>query len=159
MPSCAQQVVNAAAARLVAAATAAGDRVYTDRLWPTDAANTPDLLVLAGKERIKPVTVHWPRVNEHRLELLVAGRARAVTGMDAALDALLMQCLGAFFDTVEHASLGLLPQPLAQLEIDRRKPDPAELQALGKSEFATGQVLLVLEAVFHATDTAPDTFA
>jgi hypothetical protein len=158
MASCAQQVVAAMASRL-SGNTAAGSRVYTDRLWPIDKADLPAILVLAGDERIKPVTVHWPRVNEHRLELMVAYKVRALSGMDVALDTGLLAILAAVMDTAEHAQLGILPQPLAELERKRRLPDVAELKALGESEYATGQVLVVFEACFQTTDVAPETFA
>ncbi len=160
MASCAQQVVDAAKARLVAAATAAGDNVHSDRLWPTSTDDLPDWLVVAGEELITPITLHSPRVLQHELELLVAGRVRAVAGMDAALDARVIECAGAFFGADDHRTLGgLLPDPLTEMRRSRRLPDAAELREPQGSEFAVATVLFTLRARFQTMEDAPEAFA
>jgi hypothetical protein len=160
MATCAQQVVQALAAQLVDAATPVGDDWHTDRLWPTSDQDLPDGLVFAGDERITYLTVHTPRVQVHELDLLVAVRVRAVTGMDAALDEHAVAVRQALFATEQLQTLGgLLPAGLQELQLVRRIPEPDELRDPQDSEFALGRLMFTLRASFQTLEDDPETFA
>lgn len=160
MATCAQQLVEALQQRLIDAATSAGSSVYGDRLWPTSADELPDWLVVLGDEDITPQTVHSPRVLLHNAEILVAGRVRAVTGMDAALDAMTLELLAAVFDSDAHRTLGgLLQNGLVEVQRSRRLPDATELRSPQASEFAVAQVLFTMRATFQTQEDAPEAFA
>lgn len=108
MTLAAEQVVVQLKANLIAAATVAGSKVYTDRAWPVDEADLPTLQVFCGDEAITPVTVHWPSLEEHALELLLVGKVKAVSGIDTAMNAFIAQVLTALYGTQVASTLAPL---------------------------------------------------
>jgi hypothetical protein len=155
MASAAQQVIAAQAQLLIDAATSAAERVWTDRLWPVGSADLPCFKVVHVDEQFKTETVHWPPLQLHTLKSLVIGEARAVTGMDAALDALKVQALSALFGTLERATLSSLGAGKVQqipTSIATRLPTEKDT---GPAD--TGMVLIEVTSQFRTHVNAPET--
>lgn len=108
----AQQVVEAVKAVLTGA-TDAGTRVYSDRLWPLDEDKLPAWRVFVEDEEITAATIHWPQLRDHALTLVVQGSVQAVSGADAALQALRAQGCTALLAAAGPVVLGL---PVSILE-------------------------------------------
>lgn len=157
MATCAQQVCAAVRERLLGN-VGTGQRVYTDRVWPVAAEALPDCLVFAGRELVKGASVNYPRVQEHQLEVFVVFRARAVEGLDAALDAGLEAICGQLFDTLAHKTLGgLLKAGLDEVARDRVLPEPDDITPQ-RADASVGKAVMTLLAKYHTRENAPATF-
>lgn len=136
------QVVDALAARLVGN-TAAGARVYTDRLHlhPFAESELPAWRVIAEDE---PVQIDSTD-SVHRHDLLVSATAytRAVSGLDDALHALAEAGLPFLF--ADPLPYGLTLEGIAR-------------DLVGEGEAAMGAISLKLRTVFFARPNAPGTF-
>ena len=93
---------------------AAGAKVYTDRAWPVDESELPTLQVFSGEESMTPMTVHWPSLQDHRLELLLVGKVRAVSGIDETMNVFIAQILTKLYGTQAAATLA----PLAGVRLE-----------------------------------------
>jgi hypothetical protein len=145
-----QQVIEAVAARLVAADTAAAARVYTARAWPVDTF--PSIKVLHVDEDLQADAedVTWPPTLLHRLQLDVLAYVQAPTGLDAALAAMALQVLLALQGTRAAATL----QPLAGCTL---QATGIRYQTPGDGEAATGLATVRLEVEFHTAGNDPET--
>lgn len=148
MPALAsQQVINAVAARLVAAATGAGARVYTDRFYPVSLY--PSIKVKHVDEDLQAADddVTWPAVRLHVLQVDVDCMARAVSGLDGALSDLAAQVLLA----LEGVAAPITPLPVALTAAGIR------YQAAADGEAAVGIATVRIEAQFHTAANNPTT--
>lgn len=64
-----------------------GSRVYSTRLYRTETANLPCLLIYTKSEPVSVDSLH-PRRYERQLELVVDGIASATSNLDDTLDAI-----------------------------------------------------------------------
>jgi hypothetical protein len=149
---CSQQILAALKQRLVDAATAAGSRVYSDRLWPLDESKLPALRVYERDEQIEPQTIHWPRLQEHALGLAVEMCAQAVSGIDTVLAALRLEVEQALFDSIAHATLGLDGPQLALSGVGPLEPIEGKDRQLASRQIA-------LQATYRTFENAPEAFA
>lgn len=148
------QVVAQLKANLLAApATVAGAKVYTDRAWPVDEAELPTLQVFSGEEAITPITVHWPTLQEHRLELLIVGKVRAVSGIDETMNVFIAQILTKLYGTQSASTLapleGVRLEPPGERTVIRTPQEDAQ------AAFAHFTVRAI--ACFQTMSNAPET--
>lgn len=146
-----QQIVEALKARLVAANTAAGDRVFSDRFWPLTDSKLPALRVYVHEEQVKAEVVHFPALQEHDTVIGVQMCAEAVTGIDAVLTALKLQILGGLFDTLEHATLNLSGN------LDMVQAGTQPLQPIESADRQLAQRTLLLSVRYRTFSNAPET--
>ena len=150
MALAAAQAVDRVAAILAAAGTPASSRVYTARSWPLAESELPALLVFAEGEPITPVTVDYPWLQQHDLQVRVQGYLRDSDTLDDEMNGLAESVLSALFGTQANAQL----QPLTGVymtctSIDRfmGKVGPAD----------AGQVTVSLGVRFHTASNQPST--
>lgn len=153
MTLAAAQVVARLKANLIAAATVAGTKVYSDRAWPIDEAELPTLQVFCGDEAITPMVVHWPSLQEHRLELLLVGKVRAVAGIDETMNAFVAQVLAALYGT--QAAVTLTPLQGVRLESPGERAVTRVPQEDAQAAFAHVTVRSI--ACFKTMSNAPET--
>jgi hypothetical protein len=149
---CAQQVLAALKARYIAAATAAGDRVYTDRLFPLTEEKVPALRLYVQQEDISPETVHFPVLQKHELTIGVEHCDRAVSGIDDVIAALQLETALAVFDTLPHATLGI-----NGLQLTERGSGP--LLPIEGADVQIAQRTTQLNAQYRTFANAPEAFA
>lgn len=139
MPLAAATVVDHIATRL-RGATAAGQRVFTSRLWPITDAELPAWRVVAGDEPVDYSTMSG--LNRHSLTVQVTGLVRATADVDDAMHALAAQAMPLIFTA---------PNPYG-LQLDRISRDtPSD------GEAALGAITLTVAATYYADPTAPET--
>jgi hypothetical protein len=145
-----QQVIEAVVARLVAASTGAGARVYSDRAWPVDTY--PAIKVLHVNEDLQAPDedVTFPATQLHQLQLDAVAYVQAPTGLDAALAAMALQVLQALQGTLAAATL----QPLAGCTL---QATGIRYQYQGDGEAATGLAIVRLAVEFHTASNDPET--
>jgi hypothetical protein len=154
--TCAQQVCDALCTRLtgnIGIATA----VVSDRLHPINAETLPDCVVFAGEEKITGATIGFPRLQKHELDVHIAYRAKAVSGLDAALDAGFEAIVGQLFDTLAHKKLTPLNVTLDEVARHRVLPDP-DSDDPNRTGSAIGKAVLTLVAKFNTRENAPTAF-
>lgn len=149
---CSQQVVEGLKARYVAAGTAAGARVYSDRLYPLTDDKVPALRLYALQEEITPETVHFPVLQKHDLTIGVEHCAQAVSGIDATIAGLQLQTKQAVFDTLPHATLGIAGLLLTEM-------GSGPLQAVEGADVQIAQRTTQLSATYRTFANAPEAFA
>lgn len=153
MTLAAEQVVVQLKANLLAAATVAGVKVYTDRAWPVDEAELPTLQVFCGDEAHTPQTIHWPCMQEHRLELLIVGKVKATSAIDTVMNAFIAQVLTALYGTQAAAKLaplvGVRLEPPGERAVIRTPQEDAQ------AAFAHFTVRAI--ACFRTMSNAPET--
>jgi hypothetical protein len=66
--------------------TTTGARAYANRLQPMTDATLPGLRIFLDTEEAQGVTIHQPQVQERTLQMVVECCAKAVSGLDDALD-------------------------------------------------------------------------
>lgn len=126
------------------------DKVHTDRAHPFAEAELPAWRVVADDEDIELATVHWPATEQHTLLVDCEGSVRALDGLDAELNAMAEQALGALFGDLAKAQLGFGGRVTARCSrIGRRQQ--------GDGEAAFGVVTLTLSLGFRVRQNAPDT--
>jgi hypothetical protein len=124
--------------------------VYSDRLWPLTDSKLPALRVFVHEEEVAPQVVHFPALQEHNVKLGVQMCAEAVSGIDAVLNALKLQIVGALFDTVEHATLNLADY----LEMTLAGTGP--LQPIESADRQIAQRTLLLAVRYRTFSNAPE---
>jgi hypothetical protein len=133
--------------------TVAGSKVYTDRAWPVDESELPTLQVFPGDEAMNPLTVHWPCLQEHKLELLLVGKVRATSGIDETMNVFIAQVLTALYGTQNASTLapliGVRLEPPGERAVMRRPQEDAQ------SAFADFTVRTI--ACFQTMSNAPET--
>jgi hypothetical protein len=138
---------------LAATQTVAGSKVYTDRAWPVDESELPTLQVFAGEESITPVVVHWPALQEHRLELLLVGKVSAVSGIDETMNVFIAQILTKLYGTANASTLypltGVRLEPPGERTVIRTPQEDAQ------AKFAHFTVRAI--ACFQTMSNAPET--
>lgn len=154
MTLAAEQVVVQLKTNLLAAPqTVAASKVYTDRAWPVDESELPTLQVFCGDEAITPITVHWPTLQEHRLELLVVGKVKATSGIDSAMNAFIAQILTKLYGTQAASTLspltGVRLEPPGERTVIRTPQEDAQ------AAFAHFTVRAI--ACFQTMSNAPET--
>ena len=142
-----QQVINAVVARLTAAATTSGARVYSDRFHPI--ALYPSTTVRHVDEDLQAADddITWPATRMHRLSLEVDVLVQVPAGLDGAMAAAALQVLQALEGDI--APIAGLPVALAATGIS--------YQAASDGQAATGKATVRLEANFHTASNAPHT--
>lgn len=145
-----QQVIEAVVARLIAANTSAGARVYSGRAWPVDTY--PAIKVLHVDEDLQAADedVTFPATQLHQLKLQAAAYVQAVTGLDAALADMARQVLQALQGTLAAATL----QPLAGCTL---QATGIRYQLQAEGEAATGLATVSLAVEFHTASNDPTT--
>lgn len=146
-----QQVIARVVQLLVAAATGAGARVYSDRFHPIDTY--PAVKVVHVDEDLQAADddITWPAVRLHRLQLDVMGFVQVPTGLDAALAALAEQILLGLEATQATTTLN----PLAGCQLTATG---IRYQAQAEGEASTGITTVRLEVLFHTASNNPSTF-
>jgi hypothetical protein len=147
MALAAAQVVDALAARITGLALT-GSRVHTSRAWPLKEADLPAWRVYGDEEEVDTTTVHYPAFQEHALDIVLEGVTKAAANLDDALNALVLAALGAIFDTLAHATLGLTNVTLSLLRIVRGMAT--------EGEATVGKVSVFIRARFHTMQNAPE---
>lgn len=148
---CSQQIIEAIKLRLLNG-TDADARVYADRLWPLDEGKLPAIRIYELSESVQTVTIHWPVLESHELDVAIELCANDMTGIDATLAALKLQVLSLLFDTEAHASLGLINVRLLHSKTGPMQP----------IEGATSQIAqrtLQVTAYYSAFAHEPETFS
>lgn len=145
-----QQVIEAVVARLIAAATDAGSRVYSGRAWPVQAY--PAIKVQHVDEDLQAADddVTWPATRLHQLQLDAVSYVQAPTDLDAAMAAMALQVLQALQGTLAAATL----QPLAGCTL---QATGIRYQFQTDGEAATGLATVRLEVEFHTASNDPTT--
>lgn len=145
-----QQVIEAVVARLVAAGTSAGGRVYSGRAWPVDAY--PAIKVQHAGEDLQAADddVTFPATQLHQLQLDAVAYVQTPTGLDAALAAIALQVLQALQGTLAAATL----QPLAGCTL---QATGIRYQYQTEGEAATGLATVRLVVEFHTASNDPET--
>jgi hypothetical protein len=144
----AAQVVEAIA-DLLRGVTGWDDKVFTDRAWPLAEAELPAWKVLADDEEIEPTGPTFPALQKHELVVLCEGSARAVSGLDAALNGLAATALATLFASKSAASLSPLNCSMAVTRISR--------DMTSEGEAAVGRITLALRVRFHTFNNDPET--
>ena len=151
MTLAAEQVVVQLKANLLAAATVAGVKVYSDRAWPVDEAELPTLQVFCGDEAHDPGTIHG--LQDHRLELLIVGKVKATSAIDTVMNAFIAQVLTALYGTQAAAKLaplvGVRLEPPGERAVIRTPQEDAQ------AAFAHFTVRAI--ACFRTMSNAPET--
>lgn len=153
MTLAAGQVIDKLAANLVAANTAAGAKVYTDRGWPVDESELPTLQVFPGDEAIEPATVHWPFLENHSLMLNIVGKVRATSGIDDVLNAFAAQILSALYGTPDRQTL----EPLIGVRLEPPGEGAIERVAQQEGQAALAHVTVRALAHFQTMCNDPET--
>lgn len=147
-----QQVVARVVANLVAANTAAGARVYSDRFHPVATFPAVKVVVIdedmAADEDGDDIT--FPAVRLHRLQLELRADVEAATGLDAAMSALVVQLLRALEGTVAAATL----QPLPGCFVESKG---VRYQAASEGQAAQGLATVRCEVQFRTKSNDPET--
>ena len=103
------------------------------------------------KEEVTPITVHWPQLEQHVLEVAIELCGSSVSGIDATLAALKLQVLQRLFDTLAHATLGF-----TNVELQHVGTGPMQPIETATSQLA--QRTLTVSARFSAYAQSPETF-
>lgn len=148
---CADQVIAALKARLVAAATPAGANVFSERDYALPETTQFAWIVHPLDETLDVLTVHWPQLREHRLVVGLKGCVNVTGESSAALSAMRLAAEQALFDTEAHATLDALGVPIV---LKRVVSEPGERLDTRKAE-----LLMQIEAAFKTLANAPETFA
>lgn len=142
-----QQVVNAVVARLVAAATDSGARVYSDRFHPIAAYPSTTVRHVNEDLSTDGDDVTWPPVQLHSLDLDVQVLVQAAADLDAAMSAAALQVLQA----LQGAAA-----PLAPLRVSL-SAQRIRYQAQADGQAAHGVAVVSLQAQYQTNANAPDT--
>lgn len=145
-----QQVIEAVVARLVAANTSAGARVYSGRSWPVNTYPAIKVQHVDEDLQAADADVTWPATLLHQLQLDVVGYVQTPTALDAALAALALQVLQALQGTLAAATL----QPLAGCTL---QATGIRYQFQTDGEAATGLATVRLGVEFHTASNDPTT--
>lgn len=148
----AQQIVAAIVARLIAAGTAAGSNVFSDRLWPLDAPRLPAFRVFESADDIEIETIHWPQLQKHATDIVIEACASAASDIDATLAALRLQAEQALFDTIDHATLGLSGVTTYLRSVGPMRPIEAAEKQIAARE-------IHINAQYRTLANAPEAFA
>ena len=68
--------------------TTTEDRVYPNRIYPLQGQDLPGIVVKTQEPEIAVSTIHGPAVYERKVSVVVRGYEKAVTDLDASLDAI-----------------------------------------------------------------------
>jgi len=105
-----QRILEAVQAALVAAATAAGSRVYLDRVDDLPAANLPAIDILGaddiGEDAIEYQTVHFPGVQRHAYSFAIRSVTALATGSAKAARNLAGQVEAALLAAANTVAVG-----------------------------------------------------
>lgn len=134
------QIRDALAAALVAANTAASDRVFTSKLRPVTAADLPCLLVVSPEEpeiRRAFAGSAIPAKLERDLSIVIEAIVKHADGAESAADALLAQVESALHASRAAATLGgLIPKGLWPASFEAEE-DQLEVRVyLGRQRYA-----------------------
>ena len=145
-----QQILEAAAAALVAGATAAGSNVNRkNRALPFNTF--PGLRVYLGDEDLGDgEDITWPRVEEHQLDLVVEAVTREADDIEAALNALVLQVLQVLQGTQAGSQLS----PLQGVRLVTRR---IARRVATEGEHATGTAQIRFAVVFATDSDDPET--
>lgn len=145
-----QQVIAGIVSHLVAAATSAAGRVYSDRFHPVDTY--PSIRVQHVDEDLQAEDddITWPAQRLHSLQVDVVALQRAVSGLDAALSDLVAQVLTALQGTQAAATLS----PLVGCQL---VATGIRYQAQTDGEAATGTATVRVLVLFHTASNNPST--
>lgn len=145
-----RQVIQAIAARLAAAGTTAGARVYAARNWPVE--EFPAIRVVAGEESLdgEADDITFPRERTHQLAVDVRCLVRDATGADEAADELAEEVLLALEGT--QAAASLVPLAGCNLAATRISRTPQT-----EGEAACFATTVTLEVLFSTASNDPAT--
>lgn len=125
------QVLDAVKAALLAAATAAGQRVYLDR---TDDLPTSDLAAIdivggeeVGEESIEYLTMHWPPVQQRSFTFAITSVTRGATGSARAARNLAKQVESTLLGSATAITAGAVAIGMLLAESGERKDASGEL--------------------------------
>lgn len=145
-----QQVINAIVARLVAAATGAGARVYSDRFHPIDVYPAIKVQHVDEDLQAEAEDITWPAQRLHNLQVDVLAFQRALSGLDAALATLAEQVLTALEGTTAAATLN----PLVGCVLSA---SGIRYEAQSDGEAAIGSAGVRFTVLFHTASNNPST--
>jgi hypothetical protein len=145
-----QQIIDALKARIIAGATDAESRVYSDRLWPLTESKLPAIRLYVHEEKVTPQVVHFPALQDHDLTIGAQLCAEAVAGIDAVINALKLQVLDCLFDTIEHATLNLGGN------LDMTQAGTGPLQPVESNDRQLAQRPLLLNVRYRTFSNAPE---
>ena len=144
-----QQILDAMKAALVAAATAAGARVYVDRPDELTPALLPAIVITAGQERVEALNMGYPVT--HQRVMQIDCRAVAMgTGAAYAARTLAGQIESALFASESAAYLG----GLIKTPIELIGTDP---QIDGQGSQLIAEVRQLWQLTYFTVSGAPDT--
>lgn len=139
----AAQVRAQVAALLVPCALTAG-RVFAGRYYPVTESELPCWFVAIDQEDIEPEGITRPRLETHRLRLIVEGFVADVEALEASLDTLQSQALQALFSN----------PPAFELSCVGARRRAADTESHGGR---IGVLTLYLEATFLTQEGQPET--
>ena len=145
-----QQVINAIVARLVAAATSAGARVYSDRFFPVDVYPAIKVQHVDEDLAAEDDDITWPAMRLHSLQVDVVALHQTAAGLDAALSGLAAEVLLALQGSQAAATLS----PLVGCQL---AATGIRYQAQTDGEAATGLATVRLVVLFHTASNNPST--
>jgi hypothetical protein len=148
MTLAAQTVVAAIAARL-STRTAAGTRVYTDRLYPITEDLLPAWRITDLSEQVEDMTVHWPPVQKHTMIVGLQACVVAASGIDATFNALRLQALQALFDTQGHSTLGI--------DVQMMERGTGPLEPIEAADRQIAQRTIQLSVIYRTRADNPET--
>lgn len=146
-----QQVIAKVVSLLVAAATSAGARVYSDRFFPISIY--PAIKVVHVDEDLQAAgdDVTYPQQRLHRLQLDVQAFVQVLSGLDATMAAMAEQVLQALEGTLAATTLN----PLAGCQLTATG---ISYQAQAEGEASSGIATVRMEVLFHTASNNPSTF-
>ena len=151
MTLAAAQIVDAVAARL-RGGPLAGDDVYTSRAWPLTERNLPAWRVYASDESVRPLTVAANPLQQHELQVELAGYVRAVDDVDDALHALTVEGLTRIYPPTAGAP-DALDALMPRMQLHHRR---TERFMQPEGEATLGKVVLTLLATYRTRANAPE---
>lgn len=144
-----QQVIDAARAALIGAATTSGDRVYSGRFHPIAEFPSTRLVHVGEEVSVDGDDITWPPSQLHRLQIDVEVHVRGAADLDGAMADAALQVLQALQSSPNP--LGLAGQGVTLQAVRISYTPQADGQAV------IGKAAVRFEAEFSTAANAPHT--
>lgn len=99
-----KQIRDAVATQVTGLSTTASN-VYVNRLYPIAQSKLPGLLVYTNSEASSKLDMHYPRLLERRLEVVVEGVVKTTSNIEDLLDTIAQEVEEAIYTDVTLGSL------------------------------------------------------
>lgn len=123
-----------------------GNRVFQSRVYPTQVAEMPCLLVYTREETVEPETIHAPRVLKRNVRLEVVAVAQAAADLDDTLDQICKEVEIALADPVATLANIAKSIVLTETSFDMQR----------EAQQPTGTATMVYDVEYYTKDNAPD---